>query len=166
MYTKLPCFLDLILSIIYQLQHHHGTMVAPNVASSALETSDMAMGTVRVDSIQFLATWGCLNLSVYLPPTPHLQPQQQWESGSSGNLQQIQMQMQIISLDNIMVDCGLGSRTVSDRNTWFGCHQAVSVPSLRNGTVCITNTSSLHFSLQTSVFCCFYPPTKATQTLC
>ena len=52
-------------------------MVPLNVASSALETSDMATGTVRVDSIQFLATWACLILSVYLPPTPHPQPQQQ-----------------------------------------------------------------------------------------
>ena len=77
MYTKLPRFLVLILSILYQLQYHHGTMVPLNVASSALETSDMATGTVRVDSIQFLATWACLILSVYLPPTPHPQPQQQ-----------------------------------------------------------------------------------------
>ena len=45
-------------------------MVALNVASSVLETSDVAVVAVRVDPIQFLATWICLLLSSLLPPPP------------------------------------------------------------------------------------------------
>ena len=38
--------------------------------ASALETSAVAMVAVRVDSAQFLATWVCLLLSIYLPLSP------------------------------------------------------------------------------------------------